>query len=162
MVFYLALSFGTHSSVSSFFLTLCPGFYAADEAATPPSLEGVPSVGWTVEFSNALRLGCLSSLRECPVACLSLHGLTAVQCAKICQCPKVGRSQRSLRFVLTGRQAQIIHLKIRKYLEFCRTRSISQPVSQNRRSGGIPWVKVIKIRIPEERTSSFLGDNREL
>lgn len=40
MVSYLALSFGTYSSVS-FFLTLCHSVYAVDEVATPPSLEGM-------------------------------------------------------------------------------------------------------------------------
>ena len=37
--FLSVLSFGTHSSVSSFCSTLC--FYVLDEAATSPSFEGV-------------------------------------------------------------------------------------------------------------------------
>ena len=39
--FYLVLLFEVYSSVSSFCLILCVGFYALDATVTTPSLEGV-------------------------------------------------------------------------------------------------------------------------
>ena len=43
MRFYLILLLGTYSSVSSLYLTFCVAFYALEETATSPSLEGVAS-----------------------------------------------------------------------------------------------------------------------
>lgn len=41
-IFFLSFFlFGTYFSVSSFFLTLCVGFYIVDETTTSPSLEGM-------------------------------------------------------------------------------------------------------------------------
>ena len=62
------------------------------EAVTRPSFEGMPWVRGTVEFSNALGLGCLSNLQDCQWPILPFID-THVQCAKACWGPNVGGSQ---------------------------------------------------------------------
>ena len=66
-VFFLVVSVGTYSSLSSFCFTLCVSFYTVNKITTSPSLEGVASCRrWILSFSPALAVRCLSNLCDYP------------------------------------------------------------------------------------------------